>query len=209
LSHKDGVVESTWKWNLTYIFLVIQILSRREKLLLERTVADTIRLMPFLVIAVVPFLEFSLPFLLKIFPNMLPSTYTTSEQEKVKHNASLKIRLEMAKFLQSATSRMVQDELKGEVTEESALLFLKRASKGLPVTNTEIIKVGKLLKVRKGCSLQILAFFTYICSERICLVQYWIGAIASRCALLWRFHIRAQIIRGVYAGEKIEAASRR
>lgn len=124
----------------------MQILSRREKRLLELTVADTMRLVPFLVIAVVPFLEFSLPVLLKVFPNMLPSTYTTSEQERLKQNASLKIRMEMAKFLQSATSRMMEEERNTEVTEETAQEFLRRASQGLPVTNAEIIRVGKLLK---------------------------------------------------------------
>ncbi|MBJ6938345.1 LETM1 domain-containing protein, partial [Vibrio cholerae] len=66
-----------------------EILTRREKQLLELTVADSIRLVPFIVIAIVPFLEFSLPFLLKIFPNMLPSTYTTKDQQKNNLNASL------------------------------------------------------------------------------------------------------------------------
>ena len=30
---------------------------------------------PFAVIVIVPFMEFTLPFLLKLFPNMLPSTF--------------------------------------------------------------------------------------------------------------------------------------
>ena len=36
------------------------------------------RLVPFIIILVVPFLEFALPVLLKLFPNMLPSTFTDS-----------------------------------------------------------------------------------------------------------------------------------
>lgn len=122
------------------------ILSRREKKLLEQTVADTIRLMPFIVIAVVPFLEFSLPFLLKIFPNMLPSTYTTQEQEKGKRNAALQIRLKMANFLKSATARMLDEESHTPITEDAARAFLEKAATGTPVTNAEIIRVGKLLK---------------------------------------------------------------
>ncbi len=86
---------------------------------------DTIRLVPFLVIAVVPFLEFSLPFLLKLFPNMLPSTYYTKDQKNKNQDATLKVRLEMAKFLNSATSRMLDDELKKELTGETAAEFLK------------------------------------------------------------------------------------
>lgn len=50
-------------------------LIRREKRQLLRTTSDLLRLVPFIVIAVIPFLEFALPLILKIFPNMLPSTF--------------------------------------------------------------------------------------------------------------------------------------
>lgn len=101
---------------------------------------DSIRLVPFLVIAIVPFLEFSLPFLLKLFPNMLPSTYYTTDQKTKNQNASLTVRLEMAKFLKSATTRMLEDEMKKELTSEAAREFLARAAQGKPVSNAEIIK---------------------------------------------------------------------
>ena len=39
------------------------------------TAADIFRLVPLIIILVVPFMEFALPVLLRIFPNMLPSTY--------------------------------------------------------------------------------------------------------------------------------------
>lgn len=73
-------------------------LTRSEGALLERTVADTFRLVPFVIIAVVPFLEFSLPFLLKIFPNMLPSTFTTKSQAEMKIQKQLQLRLSLARF---------------------------------------------------------------------------------------------------------------
>jgi LETM1 and EF-hand domain-containing protein 1 len=113
---------------------------------LEVTVGDTIRLVPFLVIAIVPFLEFSLPFLLKLFPNMLPSTYYTTDQKNKNAALALKARLEMAKFLQAATSRMLEEDRKKELTGESAAEFLQRAAQGKPVSNAEIIKVGRALK---------------------------------------------------------------
>jgi hypothetical protein len=50
-------------------------LSRRERRQLVRTTTDLLRVIPFLVIVIVPFMEFSLPVLLKLFPNMLPSTF--------------------------------------------------------------------------------------------------------------------------------------
>lgn len=52
-----------------------QKLIRREQRQLKRTVSDLLRLVPFLVIVIVPFLEFALPLVLKFFPNMLPSTF--------------------------------------------------------------------------------------------------------------------------------------
>ena len=42
---------------------------------LKRTTQDLLRLIPFAVFVVVPFMEFLLPVALKLFPNMLPSTF--------------------------------------------------------------------------------------------------------------------------------------
>lgn len=42
---------------------------------LKRTTTDLLRLIPFSVFVVVPFMEFLLPVALKLFPNMLPSTF--------------------------------------------------------------------------------------------------------------------------------------
>ena len=50
-------------------------LIRRERKQLLRTTSDLMRLVPFIIIAIIPFLEFTLYLILKIFPNMLPSTF--------------------------------------------------------------------------------------------------------------------------------------
>lgn len=50
-------------------------LTRRERRQLKRTMMDLLRLVPFSVFVIVPFAEFLLPICLKIFPNMLPSTF--------------------------------------------------------------------------------------------------------------------------------------
>lgn len=39
------------------------------------------RLVPFAVFIVIPFMELLLPIALKLFPNMLPSTYESKTQE--------------------------------------------------------------------------------------------------------------------------------
>lgn len=63
--------------------------------------------MPMLVFLVVPFMEFLLPVALRLFPNMLPSTF----EDKLKKEEELKKRvgakLEVARFLQ-ARSRLGQ-----------------------------------------------------------------------------------------------------
>lgn len=56
-------------------------LTRRERRQLTRTTADLFRLIPMVVILVIPFMELALPLILKVFPNMLPSTYEVSKKQ--------------------------------------------------------------------------------------------------------------------------------
>ncbi|GMH23240.1 hypothetical protein Nepgr_025083 [Nepenthes gracilis] len=58
-------------------------LSRRERQQLTRTTAHIFRLVPFRVFIIVPFMEFLLPVFLKLFPNMLPSTFQDKMKEQV------------------------------------------------------------------------------------------------------------------------------
>ena len=53
-------------------------MTRRERLQLVRTTTDMFRLVPFAVFVIVPFMELLLPLTLKLFPNMLPSTFQAS-----------------------------------------------------------------------------------------------------------------------------------
>lgn len=46
-----------------------------------RTCADLFRLVPFMVFIIVPFMEFLLPVFLKLFPEMLPSTFETESKK--------------------------------------------------------------------------------------------------------------------------------
>jgi len=56
-------------------------LSWRERQKLTRTTADIFRLVPFAVFIIVPFMELWLPVFLKLFPNMLPSTFKDKMKE--------------------------------------------------------------------------------------------------------------------------------
>lgn len=124
-------------------------LSRRERRQLTRTTADIFRLVPFAVFIIVPFMEFLLPVALKLFPNMLPSTFKDKmkEQEALKRRLTAKI--EYAKFLQDTVKEMakeVQNSRTGEIkkTAEDLDLFLSKVRKGARISNEEILGFAKL-----------------------------------------------------------------
>lgn len=75
-------------------------LTRRERRQLKRTMADILRLIPFVPFLIVPFAELLLPVAIKVFPNMLPSTFESKFATEEKRRGLIKVRLEMAKFLQ-------------------------------------------------------------------------------------------------------------
>ena len=75
-------------------------LTRRERKQLLRTVSDLFRLIPFSMFIIVPFMEFALPFALRLFPNMLPSTYQDSLKAEENMKRELKSRIAMAQFFQ-------------------------------------------------------------------------------------------------------------
>ncbi|XP_068665949.1 uncharacterized protein [Aristolochia californica] len=124
-------------------------LSRRERQQLTLTTADIFRLFPLAVIIIVPFMDFLLPVLLKVFPNMLPSTF----QDKMKEEETLKkrinARLEYAKFLQETAKEMakeVQSSCGGETKKTAKDLeeFLSKVRTGAYVSNEEILGFAKL-----------------------------------------------------------------
>ncbi|KAI8088768.1 LETM1-like protein-domain-containing protein [Halteromyces radiatus] len=95
-------------------------LTRREARQLRRTTSDLLRLIPFAVFIIVPFMELLLPVALKLFPNMLPSTFENKSLEEEKKRKLLKVRLEMARFLQETIS---ETGFAGSDNEESAKEF--------------------------------------------------------------------------------------
>ncbi|MFS7906965.1 putative EF-hand domain, letm1 ribosome-binding domain-containing protein [Helianthus anomalus] len=108
-------------------------LSRRERQQLTRTTADIFRLVPVAVFIIVPFMEFLLPVFLKLFPNMLPSTFQDKMKEQEALKRKLNARIEYAKFLQDTVKEMakeVQNTRSGEIkkTAEDLDDFLSKAS---------------------------------------------------------------------------------
>ncbi|KAG8787979.1 hypothetical protein FRC12_015041 [Ceratobasidium sp. 428] len=120
-------------------------LTRRERRQLTRTTTDLLRLIPFAVFVIVPFMELLLPVALKLFPNMLPSTFEDKFAAQEKQRKLLKVRLEMAKFLQET---LKESPLKSSPdilsTDEFKNFFMKVRSTGESPSTEEIIKVAKL-----------------------------------------------------------------
>ncbi|GJN21543.1 hypothetical protein PR202_gb09028 [Eleusine coracana subsp. coracana] len=138
-------------------------LSRRERQQLTRTTADIFRLVPFAVFIIVPFMEFLLPVVLKLFPNMLPSTFQDKMKEeeccqylnyklviagRIEKEAESKDRVceVFARHTAKEMAKEVQTSRSGEIkqTAEDLDEFLNKVRRGERVSNDEILNFAKL-----------------------------------------------------------------
>lgn len=106
---------------------------------LTRTVQDLGRLVPFSVFVIVPFAELLLPVALKLFPNMLPSTYEGQESKDAKAKRLRSTRKEVSNLLQNT---------------------LKET--GLPVSSATAHKEEFTEFFRKVCTLQYFIHVVYL-----------------------------------------------
>ncbi|KAI0318439.1 LETM1-like protein-domain-containing protein [Amylostereum chailletii] len=120
-------------------------LTRRERRQLRRTTQDLLRLIPFAVFIIVPFMEFLLPVALKLFPNMLPSTFEDKYAADEKSRKLLRVRLEMAKFLQE-TLRESGLKANAHIVGSDAFkeFFRKVRSTGESPSTQDVVNVAKL-----------------------------------------------------------------
>lgn len=127
-----------------------QNLSRREHRLLVRTTGDIFRLVPFSVFIIVPFMELLLPVFIKFFPGMLPSTFESAKDKEAKMKQSLKVKLEMAKFLQQTLDEMAvtakDKDHSSTAAKEFAEFFDRIRNSNEPISNQDIIKFSKIFE---------------------------------------------------------------
>lgn len=102
-------------------------LTRRESNQLKRTMSDLFRLIPFSAFVIIPFAELFLPIALKFFPNLLPSTYESSQQRKRKQLKLVEMKQLSAKYIKD-TWKLNQVEknksiLPDTVTAQNKALF--------------------------------------------------------------------------------------
>ncbi|KAM4036217.1 LETM1 domain-containing protein LETM2, mitochondrial isoform 2-T3 [Anomaloglossus baeobatrachus] len=141
----DTTVAARMVWRLLHG----QVLSRRERRRLMRTCADLFRLVPFMVFVIVPFMEFLLPVFLKLFPEMLPSTFESESKKEEKMKKKLGAKLEMAKFLQETISEMARRN-KAETGADRQQQFSSYVQQvrvtGEQPTTQEIVRFSKLFE---------------------------------------------------------------
>mmetsp|Transcript_48627 Transcript_48627/g.117595 ORF Transcript_48627/g.117595 Transcript_48627/m.117595 type:complete len:1019 (+) Transcript_48627:289-3345(+) len=135
-------------------------LTRRERKQLLRTVSDLFRLVPFSMFVLIPLMEFALPLALKLFPNMLPSTFQDNLKAEENMKRELKSRIAMTQFFQETMEELAKQQKqiaakrkddqeehddesiasKQEACAADMLEFLDRARKGEPIPPEVIVQ---------------------------------------------------------------------
>ena len=122
-------------------------LSRREHRQLHRTTQDLARLVPFSVFVIVPFAELLLPVALKVFPNLLPSTYEGQKAKDAKATILRTTRKEVSNFLRETLKETgLPVSAVNAQKEEFAEFFRKVRATGESPTKQDVVKVCKMFK---------------------------------------------------------------
>lgn len=134
-------------WRLALKMAAGYELTRRENKQLQRTVQDLGRLVPFSVFIIVPLGEALLPLALKLFPNMLPSTFEGQKSKEAKASVLRSTRKDVSTFLRS-TLRETGLPLSQATAqkEEFSNFFRKVRSTGEAPTTDDVIKVCKVFR---------------------------------------------------------------
>ncbi|KAI5291657.1 hypothetical protein KEM54_002234 [Ascosphaera aggregata] len=122
-------------------------LSRRENRQLRRTIVDLGRLVPFSAFVIIPFAELLLPVALKLFPNLLPSTYEGKSEKDKKSQVLRNTRKEVSSFLHDTLGETgLPVSVITAKKEEFTTFFHKIRNSGESPSHDDVIKVCKIFK---------------------------------------------------------------
>ena len=122
-------------------------LTRREHRQLQRTTQDLGRLVPFSVFVIVPFAELLLPVALRMFPNMLPSTYEGQKSKDAKAQHLRTTRNQVSSFLRETLKETgLPVSAVNAQKEEFTEFFRKVRTTGESPTQADVVKVCKIFK---------------------------------------------------------------
>lgn len=95
-------------------------------------------------------MELALPIFLKLFPNMLPSTFSEASKERETKKKELKAKLEMAKFLQDTLEetamRAVKQKNADPLNKKFSEFMINVRTNAQQPTNEEIMKYSRLFE---------------------------------------------------------------
>ncbi|KAF7549681.1 hypothetical protein G7Z17_g6236 [Cylindrodendrum hubeiense] len=141
------VAEVKISWRLALKMAAGYELTRRENKQLQRTVQDLGRLIPFSVFIIVPLGEALIPFALKLFPNMLPSTFEGQKSKEAKATLLRSTRKDVSVFLrQTLKETGLPLTMATAQKEEFSNFFRKVRSTGEAPTSQDVIKVCKVFR---------------------------------------------------------------
>lgn len=118
-----------------------QVLTRRERLMLERTTADLLRLVPFSFFVLVPAAELLLPVALAMFPNLMPSTFVTDEQRRKKQIfENLQSGVSRRRLFDHMTATIISQEM--FAVDSPSLVLFRSIHEGGIATGPEIRRLA-------------------------------------------------------------------
>lgn len=138
-------------WRIVKRLIKGKTLSRRERNFLIGTGSDLARLVPFSLFLLIPFMEFALPFALKLFPNMLPSQFQDAMKAEEDLKRQLKVKIELAKYLRDVVEEKARvlksSSSAGESVRadaEALTTFLASIRDGKPVDPADVNRFARL-----------------------------------------------------------------
>ncbi|XP_019636235.1 PREDICTED: LETM1 and EF-hand domain-containing protein 1, mitochondrial-like isoform X2 [Branchiostoma belcheri] len=125
-------------------------LTRREYRQFTRTVADLGRIVPFSLFLIIPMAEILLPFYVKLFPGLMPSTFEDKKMKDERLRKQLRTRLDTARFLLKTMEELPVETRRrssGRKSVEDFIQFMDRLRQsGEPAPTEEILKYSKLFE---------------------------------------------------------------
>lgn len=136
--------EMKMSYKLVTKMLAGHALTRRETIQVKRTTRDVIRLVPFAAFVLIPFAELLLPIALKLFPNLLPSTYESKKDKLSKLENLRKTREMVAGVIKEKKSHFKPSNITEEQKQIFNDFYKHVRENGEPESRKQLIEVARL-----------------------------------------------------------------
>ncbi|KAJ1606225.1 LETM1/MRS7-like protein [Cryptosporidium canis] len=162
-----------------------------EKQLIKTAFRDTVKIIPFSLFIIVPFAEFGLPFAIRLFPNMLPSTFSPKSISEG-GNAFEKKKIELLKFYSNIQSIISSLKNSNDLTVNLKAYSMERIqSKLLEGGELDLLELSKVVSgsYRDGFELENLDFETLMSVSKV------MGIYSVRSRFLLILQIRYKLLK--------------